>query len=258
MFLCEQAFLARHGGRGVESGAVYGGAHRPAGKKGECVRKKEIQAYTAAGALFALFVLFTVLVATVDRQAIGPEGTVVGFAAVNGYVFGHIGVHEVWYDITRSLGYAVLAVALSFAALGLRQALKRKSLGKVDRSLVVLGLYYLLVFACYLLFEVLVINYRPLLMDGQLEASYPSSHTLMTLCIMAAVPGQLRALYPQKKRLRAAAVILAVVVSLLMILGRILSGVHWLSDMLGSLLLSSALTALYDAVLEHVKLERRR
>ena len=196
-------------------------------------------------ALWAAFLLFTLLLTCVDVQSIGPQGSAVGFATVNGEVFQLLGVHLLWYHLTDWLGVAAIAIAFGFAVVGLYQWVKRKSLRKVDRYILALGGFYLLVIACYLFFEKVVINCRPILMDGNLEASYPSSHTMIVVSIMATASMVFRALCLQKKGWCLAVDIFAVVVIVVTVMGRLIAGVHWLTDIVGGLLLSAALVATY-------------
>ena len=134
--------------------------------------------YTAISFLVA-FVLWTVLVRIVDVKVIGPNGSKVGFATINGFFHKLTGVHLWLYVITDWLGLVPIAVMLVFAGVGLFQWIKRKSLFKVARSILLLGVFYIVVFLAYILFEFLVINYRPILINGVLEASYPSSTTML-------------------------------------------------------------------------------
>ena len=126
--------------------------------------------FVGAGFLGA-FVLWTVLVSFVDIRPIGPNGSRVGFAALNGFVHGHTGVNLFLYTVTDWLGLVPIAVTFGFAVLGLVQWIKRKSLLKVDGSLLALGGFYIAVMAAYIFFEAVVINYRPVLIDGYLETS---------------------------------------------------------------------------------------
>ncbi|MBQ2781948.1 MAG: phosphatase PAP2 family protein [Oscillospiraceae bacterium] len=198
-------------------------------------------------ALWAGFVLFTLLLTCVDVQAIGPQGTAVGFATVNEWAFQLLGVHLLWYHLTDWLGVAAIAFAFGFAVAGLYQWVKRKSIRKVDRHILALGGFYLLVIGCYLFFEKVVINCRPILMDGSLEASYPSSHTMIVVSIIATAAMAFRALCPQKKGWCLAVDIFAAVVIAVTVIGRLIAGVHWLTDIVGGLLLSAALVVSYWA-----------
>ena len=157
-----------------------------------------------------------------------------------------------WYDITEYLGYLALAVAATFGATGLFQLVKRRSIRRVDQRILLLGAFYVLVLCCYVFFEVVIINFRPVLVEGQLEASYPSSHTVLTVCIMGTAALQLHRLLQNKKLLRIGAEILAVLIAGVTVVGRLLSGVHWFTDIVGGLLLSAALLVLYVAVRKYV------
>ena len=206
--------------------------------------KKRI--FVGAGFL-AAFVLWTVLVSLVDIGAIGPDGSSVGFATLNGYVHELTGVNFPLYTITDWLGLVPIGVAFSFAILGLVQWIKRKSLLKVDRSLLVLGGFYIVVLAAYIFFEIVVINYRPVLIDGYLEASYPSSTTMLVMCVMPAAMIQLCARIKNDVFRRCVMISIAVFI-VFMVIGRLVSGVHWLSDIIGGALISAGLVMIYASV----------
>ena len=195
----------------------------------------------------AAFVLWTVLVSLVDIRAIGPNGSSVGFAALNGYVHERIGVNFPLYTITDWLGFVPIGVAFGFAILGLVQWIKRKSLLKVDRSLLALGGFYVVVLAAYTFFEIVVINYRPVLLGGYLEASYPSSTTMLVMCVMPAAMIQLHARIENDVFRRCVMISIAVFI-VFMVIGRLVSGVHWLSDIIGGALISAGLVMIYASV----------
>ena len=88
------------------------------------------------------------------------------------------------YTITDWLGLVPIFICLIFAGIGLAQLIQRKSLFRVDYDIIVLGIYYIIVIFGYLIFEMIPINYRPVLIDGFMEASYPSSTTLLVLSVM--------------------------------------------------------------------------
>ena len=201
---------------------------------------------TVSVLLLSAFVLWTAAVLTVDVQAIGPMGTAVGFAAINRFVHDLTGVHMGLYTVTDWLSLIPAGVCLGFGMLGLRQWFRRKRLLNVDRSLLVLGGFYMTVLLCYLLFEVLAVNYRPVLIEGALEASYPSSTTMLVLCVMPTALMQIQARSKNEKMKQWAAVLIWGFMSF-MVVGRLVSGVHWLTDIVGGALLSGGLVALYDA-----------
>ena len=199
-----------------------------------------------AMALLVTFALWTALVSLADVQAIGPEGSVVGFATLNGSVHKLTGVNWLLYTVTDWLGLVPIAVALGFAVLGLAQLISRKSLWRVDRSILALGVFYVVVIVAYLFFEAVVINYRPVLIDGRLEASYPSSTTLLVMCVMPTAAIQLNARI-KNNLLRRIATISIVAFTAFMVMGRLVSGVHWVTDIVGGALLSAGLVEGYRA-----------
>ena len=212
------------------------------------MKKTKKQLYIIGISLLLAFVLWTVLVRCVDVRAIGPRGSAVGFAALNGAVHRFFGVHMTLYVITDFAGLVPVAFMLGFAILGLCQWIRRRSLLSVDRSLLCLGGFYISVLFSYLFFEECVINYRPVLIHGYLEASYPSSTTLLVLSVMPTAVMQLSSRIKNTARRRFVLCLLAAFTAFTVI-GRLLSGVHWVTDIIGGALLSSALVFLYAAAI---------
>ena len=199
--------------------------------------------------LLITFILWTTAVCLVDVKAIGPQGSSVGFAALNGYVHSLTGVHFTLYTITDWLGLVPIAVCAGFGTLGLVQWIRRRHIWNVDRDILILGVFYVAVMAVYLLFEELAVNARPVLINGFLEASYPSSTTMLVLCVMPTARMQLtRRIRNRIWRNTIVAAIIAFTV--FMVIGRLLSGVHWISDILGGILLSTGLVEMYKAFAE--------
>ena len=211
------------------------------------MEKKSRRLFFVGVSLLAAFVLWTVLIRFVDVRAIGPEGLSVGFATLNGFVHELTGVNWFLYTVTDWLGLVPIAVVFGFAILGLVQWIKRKSLFKVDRSILVLGGFYIVVMAVYVLFEVVVINYRPTLIDGYLEASYPSSTTMLVTCVMPTAMMQFSARIKNKVFSRCVMIAIAVFI-VFMVIGRLVSGVHWITDIIGGALLSAGLVMIYYSV----------
>lgn len=200
-----------------------------------------------ASALLVLFAVWTILVSTVDLSPIGPLNSEVGFATLNGAVRDAVGVRVSLYTLTDWLGLVPIGIALGFAALGLVQWIQRRSLKRVDLNLLALGIFYVLIFATFLLFEEIALNYRPVLIDGRLEASYPSSTTLLVLCVLPTAMMQWRARI-QSKPLRRITLSAAAIFTAFTVVGRLLSGVHWITDIIGGLLLGAGLVLLYHAI----------
>lgn len=201
---------------------------------------------TSGVALLAAFILWTALIQCVDVRPVVQNGTNIGFAAFNLWFHRLTGVHMTLYTLTDWLGLVPIAVCLGFGCLGLTQLIRRRSLLRVDPDILLLGAYYILVIFCYLFFEMVPINYRPIPIDGVMEASYPSSTTLLVLSVMPTLKYQIdrRASDPALRRLTTAFVY---AFSAFMVVGRLVSGVHWATDIAGSVLLSAGLFTLYRA-----------
>ena len=196
--------------------------------------------------LLALFALWTVSVQLIDVQPIGPRGSVVGFAALNGFIHNLTGIHIDLYIITDWLSVVPVTFGLGFAVLGFVQCIQRRSVWKVDGSILILGGFYIVTIAIYLLFETYVVNYRPILIDGFLEASYPSSTTLLVLCVMPTAIMQLRRRIKHPVFCKSVSVAIESFIAF-MVIGRLVSGVHWLTDIIGGILLSAGLVMIYDS-----------
>ena len=200
--------------------------------------------------LLVAFVLWTVLIRNIDVQNAGSNGTAVGFATINVWFHQLTGVHMLVYKITDWLGLVPIIICMCFGVLGLVQLIKRRSILRVDPDILLLGVYYVLVIACYLIFEMIPINYRPILINGNLEASYPSSTTLLVLSVMPTLK------YQSDRRIanpmtRKSIALFVFAFSLFMVTGRLISGVHWATDIIGSVFLSSGLFMVYRSMAEY-------
>ena len=193
------------------------------------------------------FIIWTLLISFVDVKAIGPEGSSVGFATLNGAFHTLTGTHMWLYTVTDWLGLVPIAVCLGFAIFGLAQWIKRKRFSKVDSSILALGGFYLTVMATYILFEYVVINRRPVLINGYLEASYPSSTTMLVMCVMPTALMQLSSRI-KNKILRSILTYLIIGFTAFMVIGRLVSGVHWLTDIIGGAIVSSGLVLMYYGI----------
>lgn len=206
---------------------------------------KAKKCFFVSGLFFVLFAVFTALVLTVDVTPSGPEGSLIGFSTINTAFFGIFGKNDFLYKLTEITGYIAEASACIFALYGVCQLIHRKSIKKIDKTLIVLGIYYVIVLAFYVLFEKVVINYRPVIFDEGLEASYPSSHTLLALSIMIPEMMQISHIFKGKKIVITVLYIICILITATTVIGRLFSGVHWLTDITGGIILSVSLICLY-------------
>ena len=194
------------------------------------------------------FAVWTWLIQIIDVKPAGVNGTEIGFATINIWFHSVTGVNMTLYNITDWLGLVPIFICVFFGGVGFIQLLKRKSLFKVDFDIVALGIYYVIVISGYLIFEMISINYRPLLINGFLEASYPSSTTLLVLSVMPTI------IIQANRRLKNSTIkriikIITAIFTIFMVVGRLVSGVHWLNDIIGSVLLSLGLLYIYKGII---------
>ncbi len=206
--------------------------------------------------MIGVFALWTILIQCVDVQAVGQNGSRIGFADFNVWFHQLTGVHMTIYTITDWLGLVPIFICMCFGVMGLVQLIKRRSLLRVDSDILLLGVYYVMVIVCYLIFEMIPINYRPVLIEGRLEASYPSSTTLLVLSVIPTLMFQVNRRV-SNTMIRKVAAVFVIAFSAFMVIGRLISGVHWATDIIGSVLLSSGIYMQYrSAVLYSDKAKR--
>ena len=213
------------------------------------MKKNRINTLITGVLMLILFAVWTVLIQTVDVQAVGQNGTDIGFASLNTWFHKMTGVHMWVYTVTDWLGLVPLFFCIIFGAVGLVQLIKRRSLLKVDKDIILLGIYYILVIFGYLIFEMIPINYRPILIEGRMEASYPSSTTLLVMSVMPTLAFQMQRRVRNTK-VRYGLYAFTVLFTAFMVVGRSVAGVHWLTDIAGSVLLSSGLYLIYQGTVQ--------
>lgn len=218
---------------------------------------KQKSNFAPGGIMMLIFIIYTIAVKFIDVRAIGPEKSKVGFATINKFFNRLIGFNNFWYKMSEFFGYLVIATAGIFVVLAIVQLVKRKNIWKIDKNIISLGIFYVAVMFWYVLFEKLVINYRPFIFDEGLEPSYPSSHSILAICIMGSAIIQFRKRFRNKEHRRCADII-AVFIGGLTVLGRFLSGVHWFSDIIGGIILSAAMLLLYNAIFNNIEKAQRR
>ena len=207
--------------------------------------------------LFSIAVFSGLLTATliflirfVDVAAIGPEATTIGLSHMNQFFFQLFGVNMTWYKISNLVSIAAYCIAGLFALAGVFQWFKRKNLLKVDGEILALGILYIAVAGVYILFESVIVNYRPIIMpgEGSPEVSFPSSHT-MVVCVILVSAMILSEKYIRNRALCKLLRMVGLLIFGIVVIGRTLSGVHWFTDILGGILISAGLLALF-AVLQ--------
>ncbi len=196
--------------------------------------------------MMGAFFVWTLLIQCIDVKTAGESLTEVGFSSFNVWFYHLTGAHMMLYTITDWLGLVPIVICLCFGVLGFRQLVKRRSLLRVDGDILILGVYYILVIVVYLAFEMIPINYRPVLINGMAEASYPSSTTLLVLSVMPTLKFQVDRRI-ENTLIKSVITVFVIVFSIFMVACRLISGVHWATDIVGSVLLSYSLFMFYCA-----------
>ena len=195
--------------------------------------------------------VFVYLVKTYDVKAIGPNKSSVGFSSINKAYADLVGSNMTIYKLTELAGLLVFIIVGIYGLIGIVQLFKRKSLFKVDKEIICLGILYVLMIGTYLVFEKVVINYRPILIDGELEASFPSSHTMLALCTCISSLFVYKKYVP--KKFDYLVLFSTVLLLTIVFLGRTISGVHWISDITGGVLISITLLMYFKTLLQWKK-----
>ena len=169
---------------------------------------------------------------------------------MNQAIFEFFGVNETWEKITDVLLVAVILILGVFAVLGLVQWIQRKDIRKVDKELLfMLPSLFLIVVIYFVFAKVWIINYRPVLIDGVAEPSFPSSHALVAVTVLSMVMKALPK-YVSDKRVRVIIDVLMVIIMGLIAFGRVAAGMHWLTDVLGGIIFGWVLGLVYQLLLK--------
>lgn len=213
------------------------------------MKKESKKSFYIGASSITIFVLWTLLISFIDVKEIGPQNSSVGFAKINGFIHNLTGVNMNLYTITDWLGLVPFVFSVGFGIFGLMQWIKRKSILKVDFSILTLGGFYIVTMALYLLFERVVVNYRPVLIGGILEASYPSSTTMLVMCVMPTAIMQFNTRIKNNLFRKFVNFIIIAFIAF-MVVGRFISGVHWFTDIVGGAFLSIGLVMMYNYIIK--------
>lgn len=189
---------------------------------------------------------FSVVVTKIDVRAIGETNTEVGLSHLNEKMFNMLGTNMTWYEITKYLGYVAIAIAAAWALVGLVQWIKRKNILAVDVKILALGVLYSITIGLYVAFTKIMINGRPIILPEEtaVEPSFPSSHTML-VCVVSTGAIMILADYITNKGLRILVDIVLSAMAVAMIVGRLLSGAHWFTDIVAGILIAGMLLAWY-------------
>lgn len=213
-----------------------------------------------AGILVLLAIIFTVLVGVCDVETVSPHGVdvKVGFSHINNSISTIFGYNDFWYTVTGIIGYTAIALVAVAAFFGLIQLFTRKSFLKVDSEIYALAVVYVIMFVLYVAFDKIAINCRPMILPDEtaLEPSYPSSHTMLGFTVFGTIFAAARK-YCKKENVKIVVQAVCALICMIAPVGRLFAGVHWFTDVLGSIFISAALLGIYEALLSLLKENRK-
>lgn len=200
--------------------------------------------FVISAVFFFIFIIYTLMVKYIGVAMVGPQNSVVGFASLNKAIANNLPYNDLMYNLSEVLGYAAILTVGIFGLFGIMQLFIKKGFGKVDKDLYILCGLYACALITYIVFEKLIINYRPVMLEGELEASYPSSHTMLAVTFMMAAIQQF-SMRLKKEKTRQMVIIVCALIGIGVIVTRVISGVHWITDIIGSIFISLAWFMLY-------------
>lgn len=204
---------------------------------------------------------YTILVAAIDRKPIGPQGSKVGWSHLNGSFRDAIGENVFWDKLTDVLMVLAILTALTFVAIGVIQLIQSKNVFKVDKAIWAMAGLYVLMVVVYIVFDKIIkVNMRPILEEGgKLECSYPSSHVLIICTIMGSAYvawGKIR-FFTEREMVLEIARISVIAVIALTVAGRLISGVHWFTDIFGGMLFAATLVSAYITAVPMIRFKSK-
>lgn len=198
-----------------------------------------------------LFLLFLIMLYTVDVKNIGAGVTKVGLCFINNHSFMASNA-SMWDKISDVCMYLGIGVIGALFILGVVQLIQRKNILKVDKEILVFGCLVVLMIIIWLFFDkVLIVNNRPILVDGKVECSFPSTHIMITS--FALLSGSYYLFKKiNKKHLTIIMYVASAIIVTICFLGRVLSGMHFLTDAVCGLLMGLFLFFSLLAILQFI------
>ena len=197
--------------------------------------KKILNKYLIVGIVFIFLFLLLMILLNFNKANLGETNTPVGLSSINKlFVTNYVDIYNSMSQVGLYLSFIIIA---GFAITGFYQLIKRKSLFKVDLDIILFGVGVIVLIITWLLFDkVIAYNYRPIYVNKNLEGSFPSTHVLFTTFVLVSAFGI--SLNREKNNFyNLAILVIAILVITLTSLCRVLSGMHWATDVLGGLLL---------------------
>lgn len=214
--------------------------------------KKFFNKNSIIGLSFLGLFLLLIILLQFDKNIITISGKEVGLSHINDLI--DYKSNKKLDIISDILLYTSFIVAIAGVVIGLYQLITRKSLFKVDSFIIIFGIFLVAAVILWILFDyVIKINYRPL---NPNEGSFPSTHVLLTV-FLTNVGGLMLAKYCKNTTLIIVAYVVSLLFIILVVLFRILSGMHYITDVFGGLFLGFSLSYLFNGIKIYIENGRK-
>ncbi len=202
--------------------------------------KKVLNKYSLMGLGFLfIFLILLILLMSVDKASnIYKEIGLYNFNKI--FLVDYY--NESWDGFSDVILYISILFILGLIIYGIYQLYKRKSLFKVDKDIILTGFGFVFIIIIWFIFDKFIdINYRPIAVNGSAQTSFPSTHVMLACFSLLATT---RIILKRNTNELKYNIITYGGVSILVILcslGRILSKMHWTTDVLGAIFISLAI-----------------
>ena len=205
---------------------------------------------------FLWFIVLIFALKIVDVVEVGPDSAQIGLSRVNIWFRNlwhydkELGYSPFWYAFTKVLGWVSLAVCAFWAGLFVRDMILSGGFDGVgtDKNLAASFFLYVLAAIVFGIFNLLVVNYSPVLVPGKTKPSpsFPSFYVLLSVIAWGSTAFHIADIFDEKKTLRFILTALCIAFILAGTFSCALCGLNWLTDIIGAILLGITLLFIYS------------
>ena len=173
-----------------------------------------------------------------------------GFRGLFGYEQG--GYFRSLYLITEGLGVVSILACLFWTGMGIKDLIKYRDINDVDKSIFATWLLYVLALIVWRVTLKISVSYAPVSVHPKsaLVVSFPCGNTFLIIISMCSSIYLIGYFLEEKKKLVLALRVACIAILALGIILRTISGVNWLTDILGAIGFAVPAVVLYSFICE--------
>lgn len=185
--------------------------------------------------LWLILLIFTILVSFVDVKIYNVTNTEIGLYSLN-KIFLVNSINSNYINIiSNGIFLICLLVIILMLLLITFEYFKTKKINKNNLNFII---HFLIMVLIWIIFDkILIINYRPILINGNIEGSYPSTHVMVSTFVLLFLSDKLKKIFKNDKIFYIISIGLIIIQSI----SRILLTMHWFTDIIGGLLIGCLL-----------------